>query len=279
MKPSLVASSSMRTAIVTITPEMAKDMLTRNMKRNRHISASRIKEYADQMAKGGWILNGETIKITDTNELIDGQHRLKACVLSGVPFTTTVIYDVPFDAYLTIDIGRRRQVADALTHEGIPNSKITAASIRWIKLIQSGKVGKSLRANIPTPSDAVQWVEDNPDIIDSAHFVMGKRELIRMEIPSMVLAMHFVFAQKNRTMADEFYEKVDSGIDLGSRSPMLLLRKQLLADRLSMKKHTEAEHHGWHMNAWNAFRQNRQLVLLKGPLRDAESGMNVLPLI
>jgi len=281
MKPSLVASSSMRTSIVTITPEMAKDMLERNMPHNRHvpINSSVVKQYSEAIKAGEFILNGESIKISDKGELIDGQHRLKACIMAGVPFTTVIVYDVPTEAYLTIDRGKRREVADALTHEGVPNAKLTAASIRWVRLIQGGKVGKSLRGDLPTPSEGVNWVEENPDIIDSAHFIVAKRELIKMEIPSMVLALHFVFSQKNRRLADEFYDRVNDGIDLGSRSPMLLLRKQLLADRLSMKKHTEAEHLGWHMNAWNAFRQNRQLVLLKGPLRDAESGMNVLPLI
>lgn len=43
------------------------------------------------MRNGNWKANGEAIKFSSTGRLLDGQHRLRACVKEQVPFTTLVI--------------------------------------------------------------------------------------------------------------------------------------------------------------------------------------------
>ncbi len=48
-------------------------------------------EYANAMKSGEWKYNGESIKVCTDGSLLDGQHRLEACIESGVTFDTLLV--------------------------------------------------------------------------------------------------------------------------------------------------------------------------------------------
>lgn len=103
--------------LVTITPEMAEIMLEKNIA-NRKVNQANVNRIAADMATGNYKLNGETIKISPNHEILDGQHRLLACVKSNMPFTTYIVYNVEREAIGTIDMGKGRSVADSLNVMG-----------------------------------------------------------------------------------------------------------------------------------------------------------------
>ena len=59
----------------TITPEFAKALLELNGI-NRPLSDPTLKGYIKTLETDRWKLNGETIKVTTSGRLLDGQHRL-----------------------------------------------------------------------------------------------------------------------------------------------------------------------------------------------------------
>ena len=59
-------------------------------------------------------VTSQGIGVDVNGNLRDGHHRLEACVISGEPFTTVVVYGIPVDAYEVIDIGVKRTYADRL---------------------------------------------------------------------------------------------------------------------------------------------------------------------
>jgi len=80
--------------VIMLTPEKAMEMLDRN-KNNRPLSDSHVQRIAGQIRAGKWIFNGDTIKISDDGEVVDGQHRLWACIESKKPIETVIVYGVP----------------------------------------------------------------------------------------------------------------------------------------------------------------------------------------
>lgn len=106
------------TSLVTITPEIAERLLKSNVN-NRPINTSRVKALAQDMALGKWGLNGETIKIYNDGTLADGQHRLSACVMSGVPFQTYIVRNLQKEVLPTIDCGEKRSLVHSLKMKGI----------------------------------------------------------------------------------------------------------------------------------------------------------------
>lgn len=103
--------------LITITPEMAEKMLEKNIA-NRKVNQANVSRIAADMATGNYRINGETIKISSTGEIIDGQHGLLACVKSGMSFDTYIVYNVEREAVGTIDMGKGRSVADSLNVMG-----------------------------------------------------------------------------------------------------------------------------------------------------------------
>lgn len=106
-----------QTAIVTITPEMAVELLKHNHG-NRKINRANVRRIADDMLTGAYKLNGETLKLYEDGSLADGQHRLNACILANVPFQTYIIKGIKRDVLPTIDAGKTRNMVDSLNMIG-----------------------------------------------------------------------------------------------------------------------------------------------------------------
>lgn len=123
--------------IEVITPEKAIYYLGRNIG-NRGISKDRVTYYAEQMAKGEWKLNGCTIVLDENGYLLDGQHRLTACVVSKKPFETLVVRGVDHKAFATIDTGKPRNSSDVFKILGIPEPTNTSALVMGYENMKKG---------------------------------------------------------------------------------------------------------------------------------------------
>lgn len=88
---------------MNITPQIAEEFLKKNIENNRPLNVKRVAMLAEAMQNGEFYPNGNTIKFDTAGRLIDGQHRLSACVMAGVPFESIVVYDVDEKAFSVID--------------------------------------------------------------------------------------------------------------------------------------------------------------------------------
>src|SRR5260221_186881 len=139
-KPRRRSSTMLNTKIVTITPPMAERMIAKDEKfyqSNPTLHARNIKQYvveayARDMQEGRWKLNGETLKIGDAGRIMDGRHRLSACVASNTEFKTLVAYDVRHEVFDTIDIGAIRTAGDMAGISGVPNGNVVAHAARIV---------------------------------------------------------------------------------------------------------------------------------------------------
>lgn len=101
------------TTEVLITPEMAAALLKKNSI-NRPLRTKRAEFYAQQMRDGSWTISESAICVSPDGRLLNGQHRLKACILAGIPFRSIVRYNVPLSEYQNMDAGMPRTDGDAL---------------------------------------------------------------------------------------------------------------------------------------------------------------------
>jgi hypothetical protein len=126
--------------VFTITPAVAEYFLLNYNKENRPKKPVNIAKYADRMSSVNWRLTGDTIKFSDRKLLRDGQNRLMACVRSGQPFKTHVVFGIEDDAFYAIDQGKNRGGSDVLAIAGFKNVAHLTAAIRWAYLIDENKV-------------------------------------------------------------------------------------------------------------------------------------------
>lgn len=93
--------------VITITPELAQRILGNNPY-NRNVNQRTVKRYAEIMKAGLWHENGESISIDENGNLVNGQHRLLACIESKCSFNCVVVYGVQRNDSFIYDSGVNR---------------------------------------------------------------------------------------------------------------------------------------------------------------------------
>ena len=116
----------------------AQFLLDKNMQNNR--SVKRKKEtFARDMRNGKYIARtGETIKFDSDGILVDGQNRLHAIKIAGVPVVVTICTCVDDRAKYVVDSGTSRTDADAARIAGIKNETAASAISRVAQLLHNG---------------------------------------------------------------------------------------------------------------------------------------------
>jgi len=124
--------------LAEITPAFAAELLARRHPNQRPLKEKWIAELAKAMGEGRWRWTSDTIKLDRELRVIDGQHRLAACVKSGVPMKNVLVATIAVDdVLLSIDQGRPRNLNDIRAtqgHKGLPrvvSGAILAESSDW----------------------------------------------------------------------------------------------------------------------------------------------------
>ena len=134
----------MKVEITTIWPSEAKEILENANYKNRPISMIAVKKMANDIKNNSFILTHQGIAFDNTGRLIDGQHRLMACVLANLPITILVATGLPasqnvgdgiINTFEVLDSGKNRSVSQMLYLSGMKNSAQLAATAKAVGLI------------------------------------------------------------------------------------------------------------------------------------------------
>ena len=146
-----------------ITPDHAKALLAKNIA-NRKLSEQTYGQYKRDIINGDWQLNGETIKIAEDGELIDGQHRLTACLMANRPIECILVEGLPNTVKQSIDNGKKRTFADRAAMMGIKNGKRKASTVNFLSGLAQNKPRKNASL---THSEILEVLESHPNINES----------------------------------------------------------------------------------------------------------------
>lgn len=252
---------------MTITPEMAEVMMERNKSdewANRPRSATALKRFVRTISEGRWAYTGETVVFSITGRLLNGQHRLTACIQAGAPIETLVAFGVDDAAFKFMDIGVKRTAGHILAIEGVPNYHWAAAALRIIYAYSSNPIWSGAPGGfMPENDELLEFYYAHNDINKSrsAARSMWNEKLLT---PAWAGALHYICAQKNRQQADGFFETVASGIGIKSKqSPEYLIRSRLTESAIAVgnKKTDDVALAALFIKAWNAARGNPTKVL------------------
>lgn len=115
----------MRFAIERISPQRAAELLQGNFD-NRKLDKAKVKQWASEMTQGRWRLTSQTIAIAADGRVVDGQHRLHACVDSGVTIETAMVYDADPTTFGIVDVGKTRTGNDIWGLAGMSAPNVAA---------------------------------------------------------------------------------------------------------------------------------------------------------
>lgn len=151
--------------VKTINPTLAQSWLKKADPKGRNVNQGRVKQFAADMVADRWSVNGETIKFDIDDVLIDGHHRLEACILANKSFKSWVIEGLEKGARLTIDTGAPRSPKDVLNMDGVP---VTLAHVGTIVPFISGGNTGMREDNRLSPSAQAEIYAQHKNAIDFA---------------------------------------------------------------------------------------------------------------
>ena len=153
----------MYTRIETITPARATELL-KNNKGNRPLKYRVVASLARDIQNGNFKTTHQGISIGLDGRLLDGQHRLAACVLADTPITVYVTYDMPEELMTFVDAGVSRSFADRASLSGAfrdePALRDSSTSAMLNELIHEN-LNSNLRATDPELSAVIGAFHDD----------------------------------------------------------------------------------------------------------------------
>lgn len=257
----VLARSEVFSENVHITPEIAKVLLARNPN-NRKIKIRSLQPLKADIANGAWAFNGESIIISRDGLLNDGQHRLTACVETGVSIQSVVVFGVDREARTTTDQGGARGAGDYLSMRGMSEGANVVAAVSRL-LWQFKKYGALFdqrnMARQPTKAEIVVVAEANPDIAKSLIAVRTKDAKLLNCSLSLLAFMHFILSERDQDAAQTFMSRLIGGFGFEENSPINAARSKLMRDN----RWTQVEKYEILVRAWNAYRAGRPLSKLQ----------------
>ncbi len=226
--------TSLQIKSVVITPKMAKEILATNHEKNRKIKPQVVQSYKRQMEKGLWRTNtGEGIKISDSQKLINGQHRLEAIVEFGKPVEMLIFYGIPEESMACIDDGIKRSLTDAMMINGkaVPNQMYVNGALTCLMTLyhcshEERHYSAVSGARRNSTSELIQFYDSLPKFSEVAaeFFTKFKYTKVGRVIPlGIALSLYYLLKDFDEELIYSIFKSYESGIpmdDLREQSPI-----------------------------------------------------------
>lgn len=230
---------------VVITPAIARNYLRFNY-RNRNQRDQGKRNYGTDMSEGNFDINGDAIRFSrpltkgedervpeGSVVLLDGQHRLQACIDSGAPFVAYVTYGLDPRVRRTIDKGIKRSFADDLKMDGETQSVVLASVIARAYAYSKGDRRLTLKKVTMTNTQGMDFFDEHPELRRStSEAARVHDEFLESNIRQSVVGVaHWLFTQADPATAPEFFARLGDGALPSKDVPMYRLRRRILQDK------------------------------------------------
>jgi len=247
-----------------ITPNIAKEMLEKNVS-NRRVNHHIVNQYSSDMTKGQWKIDtGEVIKVSKTNIILDGQHRLLAIVKSNIPIYFHIAYNVEDNVFDVLDTGKIRNTTDIFKINGIQKDCLIPSIISQYNHIVANKYFVMQGYNKNTNQNLLKQYYESPDFWQNIGKIANNYYLSFAKIipTSMIGGFYAYFVKSDKELADSFISQLCTGANI-TNNTILLLRNRLIQDKVSVKKLQKLTKIIFIIKTWNAFVMNKELKSLK----------------
>lgn len=253
--------------IQTVTPKMAQAWLEGNVD-NRRLRESRVLHFSKILQLGEWDLTGDAIVFDDQGVLINGQHRLTAIVVTGIPARLLILRGVPSSAQEVMDQGLSRNLGDQLHRRGIAYPIYIAGGLHWLYRMhyieETGNVHFASPAMRPTLRELLQLFDKNMELVEEAGSFNRLIKVTRVR-PGPTLAIKHRLARIDTDDAETFFDKWTDGEGLKRSDPIHRLREFTLEDARYATTRGRAPDYryvAYALKAWNWWREGKPMERL-----------------
>lgn len=254
-------------AVINMTPTIARKMLENNTK-NRSLSPVVAGAYKADKELGNWTFTGDPIRFHEDGRLIDGQHRCTAISAMDEGYSEHVlcIFGLGDEAQIAMDQGKKRSAADQLGLEDYSHTALTAATVRWMLIIEKDLLFRDTtkRTAGTTSAQIREWAASHPEAIK---FIAEIHTDVKSALvsPSILAAAALIFSRIDEAQARKFVSQIRTGAGLEAGSAILAFRERATRNKLNKRKDSDRDVLGLLIKAWNAERAGKRQTKLQLP--------------
>lgn len=208
MLQDFVNNPPLRPVVIEFSPEAAQQFLQTANTDNRPLARSNRDALVRDIKADSFEMTGDTIKVSESGRLLDGQHRLDACLRAGRNLRSYVAFGIKEDVFDVLDQGRKRTPGDVLAYAGVKDSNIIAAGVRWAEAFRLKTSSKHLKLSV---RDVRKLATGRHKAL--GHWV-GHGRMINAGFkhsPSMITALLYTVAQSSKELAESFAQDWTAG--------------------------------------------------------------------
>lgn len=258
--------------IEKISPKQADVYLLKTNKQ-RQFQRSHVITLSRQMSQEMWHDHVVFIMFDWNDDLMNGQHTLRAIVHSGTTQVCVVIRGMDPEAFHVLDTGMKRTYKDALHIAGFTQVALYGGLankvIQWERMIYLG--GKKRTALVPTNEEIVRYCQANTkEMAESINYYLQVKTKLKQEqlmSGGLFIFLYHMFKESNKSQAFDFMDRILSGKDVTKvpkYQPVNKLRTRLIQNAKDDAKLAQQIIVLMTVGAWNAYRQNKKLHTLAG---------------
>lgn len=238
-----MTGTGMQAGIEQVTPDMARAMLEESEgARQRGVRKNRVAKLVHAIQSGQWRVTHQGIAVDTNGVVIDGQHRLHAIAQAGETVEVLIWRDVDPETFEVIDTGASRTPSDSLKIAGYTDTNVLAAVVRTMlvyeKVVGTTGIEWATLDKQVTTADILEYLDDE-DRKEAAYASIKAGRMLAGAVSrhgaTTPLAAANMIARSVPTdigpdALAEFNARLADGVMLPSRSPILALRRWLVAD-------------------------------------------------
>jgi len=267
-----VSKTNESVRIMEVTPAQAQKWLEGNVD-NRNLREPRVLQHAQVLQRGEWELTGDAIVFDEDGTLLNGQHRLSAVVITGIPARFIVLRGVPSKAQEVFDSGLPRQLGDQLQRRGVPYYTYVSSALFWLHRMQyseaSGVAHYAEPQQRPTFRQLLALYDANKNLAEEAPKIGKHVNNLKVRAGATLAIYHRLREIDDPNIDQEvdiFFKSWLEGTDLRASDPIFRLREWCLED--AAKRHTRGRapdyrYVAYVLTAWNAWREGKPIRQLK----------------
>lgn len=224
--------------IKLVTPHEAQALLDARNNVNRPFVERRAIEMAEAISNGRFVFNGDTVRFDRNGKLLDGQHRLWAIAVAGIPAKLLLIFGLDPEVFDTIDVGARRSGGDTVSCMGFKKYRNEIASAcQWLTRLQRGDFVESLRPQKVKNADVKKCLRDNLDVVRSVERCTAARSIMNVGILS---ALHYRVACRDADLAERMVSTLREPAGISIHDPFYVFRDTALQDKAQTVRRSPA---------------------------------------
>lgn len=259
----------------TVSPSEAK-MILLAMPAQRPLQSGNVAYFRSLIQSGRFKVTHQGIAFDKAGRLIDGQHRLTACVEADAAIEIQVTFNLDGSLFDSFDRGKNRTIADDLITSALTATKIDGFLVSaGAKILWHLDAGRAPWTSLNRGEFDVNIIRDvmqrHPYIHDAAALCGKNSAALRGIGTGVMTAFYTKFHEAHAGKAEQFMEQLIWGENLRGGDPVYALREYRKFAGSAMQKTNRAAIMVILVRCWNAFVEGRQLSKVSSALRGDEN--------